>query len=565
MDNIFEKLEKMNKKKELKDKFLIEQIFEGLTLYNNSKDDNIKTKIKQIKNEEINDLKLIDVHLIHKNLISSSDLESPKQRHSNTSKTISNSNNNNNKDNLFIKNKKNKKREIKIFPFISSKKIKAKSSEKNNVINNINEKKLFMTKLDNMKRFRKTFNKTIENKNIKNNNFNQTFDNDNKNNKYLEQNNKIGLSPENKTIIDSKDKDKDKDKVNKEKIINLSNKIKENKKNKLIRDLDFEKEEHLIFKLLKKNEKLNKFVNNYNKRKNDNYYNYMLFKNRNKTMGNKRINNSKKNIELDTNYSPVNKNKLKLNKDYNYKINLTEKNDSKIINNTNINFPKITKINHKSIINDKNNINNNNINMTPDNNRSKINNLSINNTKNKSSLNDIISLIEESKVNPNIFKELKNREKIKRFLYVLKANNLEKDFNKDLEKRNNKFKGQKLSISKMKKKYNNILEEFDKKINFNLEEFIKEYERKDLGVNFAQFFNYLLIILVNYDKKIIKNTLEIKKESKEQPYDVRYSTVTRRHNEFMNLLDKQFNEGQNANKLLNKYLLKREDEKENNY
>ena len=281
MDNIFEKLEKMNKKKELKDKFLIEQIFEGLTLYNNSKDDNIKTKIKQIKNEEINDLKLIDVHLIHKNLISSSDLESPKQRHSNTSKTISNSNNNNNKDNLFIKNKKNKKREIKIFPFISSKKIKAKSSEKNNVINNINEKKLFMTKLDNMKRFRKTFNKTIENKNIKNNNFNQTFDNDNKNNKYLEQNNKIGLSPENKTIIDSKDKDKDKDKVNKEKIINLSNKIKENKKNKLIRDLDFEKEEHLIFKLLKKNEKLNKFVNNYNKRKNDNYYNYMLFKNRN--------------------------------------------------------------------------------------------------------------------------------------------------------------------------------------------------------------------------------------------------------------------------------------------
>ena len=112
----------------------------------------------------------------------------------------------------------------------------------------------------------------------------------------------------------------------------------------------------------------------------------------------------------------------------------------------------------------------------------------------------------------------------------------------------------------MKKKCKDILEDLDKKINFNLEEFIKEYEKKDLGINFVEFFNYLLIILVNYDKKIIPNTFTIKKETKKVQEDLKYSSVLKKHHEFMNLLDKQYNEGKNADKLLRKFILKREEE-----
>ena len=113
----------------------------------------------------------------------------------------------------------------------------------------------------------------------------------------------------------------------------------------------------------------------------------------------------------------------------------------------------------------------------------------------------------------------------------------------------------KYQLEKRKKKCKNILEDFDKKINFNLEEFIKDYEKKDLGINFLSFFNYLLMILVNYDKKIIPNTFQIKKEPKEQPDEVKYSTVIKKHNEFMDILNKQFNEGIYANRLLKKCLL----------
>jgi hypothetical protein len=201
------------------------------------------------------------------------------------------------------------------------------------------------------------------------------------------------------------------------------------------------------------------------------------------------------------------------------------------------------------------------INKTPDINRTKIKQSSILNIIKALGLNDLENSILELNIKNNFLKIMKNKEKMKRFLYFIKANNLEKDFNRNLENNNNNMKNFESTIQKMKKKYNDLLEEFDKKINFNLEEYIKEYEKKDLGVNFTEFFNYLLIILVNYDKKIIKNTFSIKKESKEQPYDVRYSTVIKRHNKFMNLLEKQFNEGKNLNKLLKKYLLKREEEK----
>ena len=62
-------------KKHSKDKYLKENIFQELTIYNNLKEDDIQTKIRNIKSEELNDLKLIDIRLIHLNLLSQQNLE----------------------------------------------------------------------------------------------------------------------------------------------------------------------------------------------------------------------------------------------------------------------------------------------------------------------------------------------------------------------------------------------------------------------------------------------------------------------------------------------------------
>ena len=143
-------------------------------------------------------------------------------------------------------------------------------------------------------------------------------------------------------------------------------------------------------------------------------------------------------------------------------------------------------------------------------------------------------------------------------------NNLEQDFNDNYEKTNNTFRNRNIFVKRMKKKCKDILEDLDKRINFNLEEFIKDFERKDLGINFAEFFNYLMIILVNYDKKIVPNTFEIKKEPNQIREELKYKNVLRRHNAFMDLLDKLSNEGKNMDKLLDKYILKRKEEIEMN-
>ena len=169
---------------------------------------------------------------------------------------------------------------------------------------------------------------------------------------------------------------------------------------------------------------------------------------------------------------------------------------------------------------------------------------------------EIIDLFNDTKIRGTFLNNLKDKEKLKRFLYFLKANNLESNFNKDYEDQYGKIKFQKSEVEKMKNKCRNILEELDKRNNFDLDEYIKEFENKDMNMSFFTFFNYLLMILKNYDKKIIKNTYEIKKESKEQPDEVKYSNVTKKHEIFMNLIEKQFNEGKNMDKLLMKCLNK---------
>ena len=575
MDAYFKKRiyeNKLNNKNNIRKILLNEHIFDDLTLENNLKEDDIQTKINKINDEEINDLKLIDIRFIRK-FLSEHEINSSSARTSNITQSFSHTFNNRHSI-----NKKSTRKEIKIFPYLfMNKKSKNKSSDKRTITENNensknkninkNEKKLFVTKIENEKKFKNNFyrsslflNNTYTNNENKNPNFN------NKNNENSK--NKLILILNNNSSNDVKNKSKnnflEEVKIKKSHKYKSHSEIKKiNSKNQSLKDIDIDKEDKIIYKMLNKNKRLIEFIKHRNKRRNQNYFHLNKIQN---DVSKDLINKTK------SNYLKIDKNILTPLKSYDFKnkVSITNQKEEKVkslgksdkllklntLNNDNSQYKKIinNKLNLKTNIDDTNQIHDSN-------NEIENNNIDLNYIfKNKSLLNDIVTNIKEMKINNNYLKDLNNKEKLKRLLYIIKVNNLEKDANGIFENENSKLKIGKMNVIKMKNKCKNILEELDKKNNFNLDEFIRDYEGKDLGINFIEFFNYLLMILANYDKKIVPNTFVIKKETKKQLEDVKYSHVLKKHNEFMNLLDKQFNEGKNVDKLLNKFLLKREKE-----
>ena len=564
----------INKKKTLKDRFLKGHIFQELTLDEKLKGKDIKTKVKNIKDEEIYDLQLMDIHFLQNNLFLSPNLKFPKTSPLNKNKSFKQ--NTIIKHHLLINKPENNKTKLKIFPYISlPKNIKNKSSEiisltENNNENHLkkdnfndnkgkhilklndNENKLFMTKVDNKKNFKnncKTYSHNLYDNALKNDYktedinkiekghyFNQSLIN--KKNKYLKHNNVLNTSKyfsKNNNI--SEEKGQNTFRINNIQYNSFSkeNTIHYKNPNK---DIE-EKDDKSIYKLMKQNKVLRKFMKEKKRRRLFNYSLNNINRNRNsfnKQALNKRVFNNTLNIN---DYPTPNKNN----------------NFNQIYYDNNQKYERIKSLN----INTEKKINIYN-NLNP-----KINiNINLNNNINEDNQLNYKKLLKDIQIKTNLLKNIKHKEKLKRYLFTLIINNLEEDLNKNYEDINNKFKNQKIKVENMKKKCINILKELDAKINFNLEEFIKEYEREDLGIKFIQFFNYLLMLLANYDKSIIPNTFAIKKATKNQLEVVKYSNVKKKHNEFMNLLDKQFNEGKNVNNLLKKYLLKRKEEVEKN-
>jgi hypothetical protein len=460
-----------------------------------------------------------------------------------------------------------------------------------------------MNKLSNLKTFSKKNNldnifKNINKKKIeiKNraNTINQTFDkNDFKKNQklniLLKMNNKTYYSPkqkknitimtENKTNFDWNKKD---DKINQ-----LSLKINSNENS--INDAT--EEELLIYKLLQKNEELNEFVIKKAERKEKKKNRTFSKKSKNKIKKNTLVKNlqgknfssfnpkwleKNDNITLNTEENNQEDNYISVNENFPLKKEETIDFLENQIKSLYFNFPKIVKSNNINMNNKfylsnisvpkSSNSRDYDINLNPTNsyNIKTFNNVNDDDLAKKRIFitKEIIELFKDTKIRSAFLNNLKDKEKLKRFLYFLKANNLEINFNKDYENRFGKIKFQKSEIEKMKNKCRNILEELDKKNNFNLDEYIKEFETKDMNMSFFAFFQYLLMILKNYDKKIINNTYEIKHESNEQPDEVKYSNVTKKHKIFMNLIEKQFNEGKNMDKLLMRCLNKTKREKE---
>ena len=565
MNNKYENTFFQTDKKYLKEKILKDNIFHEITIYNNEKENDISSKINNIKIKEINNLKLIDIRLIHRNLHSfqkseNNTTESSTNRSKSFFKTFKN------------KISRNKNKEIKILPYISSSNKNRyiyKPTEKKNIINsnknskekknlvnnnikivnkikNNDRKKLFMTKIhNNIKNIPKynnfkaysynifnspQYNKGLDdnNKKSQNLNFNQTFNKRNKGNLLnLKENSNLETIIKNNKLLDNK----------RYEIKNTENKI-----------YNREKEDFAIYELLKKNKELEK---KYKMRQslNGSYAyksNFMDVNKRNISKNLKKLKlnkiENKKYLKTENN-SPVKNNNI-----YTSQLNLTEQNE---INSNGLNMDILNNYIY----------NNNKINLKNINTDINFNDLINNNEK---LFIDIINLLQDSNIKFDLLKDIKNKEKLKRLFYIIKVNNLEQDFNDNYEKTNNTFRNRNIFVKRMKKKCKDILEDLDKRINFNLEEFIKDFERKDLGINFAEFFNYLMIILVNYDKKIVPNTFEIKKEPNQIREELKYKNVLRRHNAFMNLLDKLSNEGKNMDKLLDKYILKRKEEIEMN-
>ena len=102
-------------------------------------------------------------------------------------------------------------------------------------------------------------------------------------------------------------------------------------------------------------------------------------------------------------------------------------------------------------------------------------------------------------------------------------------------------------IKNIKQKCLLILKEIDKKNNFEIQEIVKEIKSQLLGVNFNDFYRYLLTILKNYDKKIVNWSFDIIEEDKDCPEELKLKNVRHRHQKFMNLVDKQYVCGINTN------------------
>ena len=149
-----------------------------------------------------------------------------------------------------------------------------------------------------------------------------------------------------------------------------------------------------------------------------------------------------------------------------------------------------------------------------------------------------------NKSNNNIFK-IKKMPRIN--LNYWKLLELENKFNEAYINNRSDLKEKNKDIKKIKEKCKIILKELDKKNNFEIQHIIKEINHQLLGLNFSDFYNYLLTILKNYDKKIANWSFDIMEDKNECPEELKFKNVRHRHQIFMGMVDRQYVCGINAN------------------
>ena len=124
---------------------------------------------------------------------------------------------------------------------------------------------------------------------------------------------------------------------------------------------------------------------------------------------------------------------------------------------------------------------------------------------------------------------------------------LENNFNKVYNDNYMEMTEKNRLIKRIKEKCKIILEEIDKKNNYEIQYIMKEINNQLLGLGFNEFYRYLLTILKNYDKKIVDWSFDIVEDKNECPEEIRFKNVRHRHKQFMGILNRQYVDGVNVN------------------
>ena len=132
---------------------------------------------------------------------------------------------------------------------------------------------------------------------------------------------------------------------------------------------------------------------------------------------------------------------------------------------------------------------------------------------------------------------------------------LENNFNKKYNDNISEMTEKNRLIKRIKEKCKIVLEEIDKKNNFEIQHIMKEINSQLLGLGFNEFYRYLLTILKNYDKKIVDWSFDIVEDKNECPEELKFKNVRNRHKQFMGILNRQYVDGVNANNHMD-YLIK---------
>ena len=110
-------------------------------------------------------------------------------------------------------------------------------------------------------------------------------------------------------------------------------------------------------------------------------------------------------------------------------------------------------------------------------------------------------------------------------------------------------------IKDFKKKYQNLFDYNERVYGSDIAQASKEINEQLLSLKFKDFYSYLLTILKNYDKHIVDWKFNIDKDTKQCPEELRLKNVKIKHKRFMKKLNKQYDSGMKANKIMDDILL----------
>ena len=110
-------------------------------------------------------------------------------------------------------------------------------------------------------------------------------------------------------------------------------------------------------------------------------------------------------------------------------------------------------------------------------------------------------------------------------------------------------------IKEFKRKYQNLFEQNERLYSYDIARASKEINEQLLSLKFKDFYSYLLTILKNYDKHIVDWKFNIERDSNQCPEELRLKNVKIKHKKFMKKLNKQYDSGMKANKLMDDLLL----------